>query len=85
MDDSAREWCVLAALACDSPRYRCHSHPLALVLISHDPDAARGALRSFGSRLLFLSLDEEKIRRYLKYQEERERQEESEQQEFSPF
>ena len=24
---------ILAALACDSPRYRCHSHPLALVLI----------------------------------------------------
>ena len=27
---------ILAAPACDSPRYRCHSHPLALVLISHD-------------------------------------------------
>ena len=44
---------ILAAPACDSPRYRCHSHPLALVLISHDPDAARGTdgrvrSRSFG-------------------------------------
>ena len=28
---------ILATPACDSPRYRCHSHPLALVLISHDP------------------------------------------------
>ena len=33
---------ILAAPACDSPRYRCHSHPLALVLISHDPAAPRG-------------------------------------------
>ena len=32
-----------------------------------------------------VGLDEEKIRRYVKYQEERERLEESEQQEFSPF
>ena len=34
---------ILAAPACDSPRYRCHSHPLALVLISHAPAAPRGA------------------------------------------
>ena len=27
---------------------RDHRRPLALVLISHDPDAARGAFRSFG-------------------------------------
>ena len=32
-----------------------------------------------------VGLDEEKIRRYVKYQEENERREESEQQEFSPF
>ena len=39
-------------------RCRCHSQPLALVLISHDPDAARGAPRSFGSRLLLLSVEQ---------------------------
>ena len=32
-----------------------------------------------------IGLDEEKIRRYVKYQEDRERQEEGEQQEFGPF
>jgi len=30
-------------------------------------------------------LDETKIRKYIKYQEERERQEEGDQQEFDPF
>ena len=38
----------LATPACDGRRDRDHRQPLALVLISHDPDAARGALRSFG-------------------------------------
>ena len=38
----------LATPACDGRRDRDHRQPLALVLISHDPDAARGALHSFG-------------------------------------
>ena len=44
------------ARACVSCRYRCFSQPLAIVLISYHPDAARGAPHSFGSRLLFLSI-----------------------------
>ena len=36
---SAQSRTAWIAPACDSPRYRCHSHPLALVLISHDPAA----------------------------------------------
>ena len=39
---------ILATPACDGRRDRDHRQPLALVLISHDPDAARSALRSFG-------------------------------------
>ena len=39
---------ILATPACDGRRDRDHRQPLALVLISHDPDAARSALHSFG-------------------------------------
>ena len=39
---------ILATPACDGRRDRDHRQPLALVLISQDPDAARSALRSFG-------------------------------------
>ena len=35
------------ARVCVNPRFRCHGHPLALVLTSHDPAAAHGALRGF--------------------------------------
>ena len=36
---------VNGGVACDGRRDRDHRQPLALVLISHDPDAARSALR----------------------------------------
>ena len=38
-----------------SCRYRCFSHPFAIVPISYHPDAARGAFTLVRSRLLFLS------------------------------